>query len=142
MAQVTEVAKIRRKVLAEISRLAFQGQLKENIRKIPKIVVTEEGPRYRCCVHKERAVLKDRINMALSQKVGTALEKAVEQALDGKIADMPIITVLPEACDQCPIDKFMVTDACRNCLAHNCIASCPRKAIMVVQNRAYIDKTK
>lgn len=142
MAQVTEVAKIRRKVLAEISRLAFQGQLAENIRKIPKTVVTEEGPRYRCCVHKERAVLKDRINMALSQKVGTALERAAEQALAGKIADIPVLSVLPEACDKCPIDKFMVTDACRNCLAHNCIASCPRKAIMVVQNRAYIDKTK
>lgn len=142
MSQVTEVVKIRRKVLAEAARHAFDGKLIENVLEIPKTVVTEEGPRYRCCVHKERAVLQDRINIALSQPLGTNLEEAAQNAIAGNVADMPIMHVLPEACDKCPIDKFIVTDACRNCLAHNCIASCPKKAIMVVQNRAYIDKTR
>lgn len=142
MAQVTEVTKIRRKVLSELAKFAFEGTLKENINGILYTVVTEDGPRYRCCVHKERAVLKDRINLALSQPMFTPMEEAAQNALDGKITDAPIITIMPEACDQCPIDKFLVTDACRNCIAHHCIASCPRKAIMVVQDRAYIDKTK
>ena len=142
MAQVTEVTKIRRKVLSELARFAYDGTLKENINSIVYSVVTEDGPRYRCCVHKERAVLKDRINLALSQPIFTPLEEAAQNALEGNRADTPVITIMPEACDQCPIDKFLVTDACRNCMAHNCIASCPRKAIMVVQNRAYIDKTK
>jgi [FeFe] hydrogenase (group B1/B3) len=140
--QFSEVSKLRRKVLAEISRLAFAGKLDKDIFEILDSVVTEDGPRYRCCIHKEKAVLKDRINTALSQPIGTNLIKAAEAALEGKVADLPIVSVLPEACDRCPIDKFIVTDACRNCLAHNCIASCPKKAIMVVQNRAYIDKTK
>lgn len=142
MSQVSEVTKIRRKVLAELSRLAFAGQLTENVNELLNTVVTEQGPRYRCCIHKERAVLKDRINMALNQSIGTKLTEAAQQAVKGKAAELPVINVLPEACDRCPIDKFLVTDACRNCLAHNCIASCPKKAIMVVQNRAYIDKTK
>lgn len=142
MFQLSEVAKLRRKVLAEISRLTFAGRLATDITEILSTVVTEDGPRYRCCVHKERAVLKDRINLALSQPIGTPLDQAAQAALDGQTADLPVMNVLPEACDRCPIDKFLVTDACRNCLAHNCIASCPRKAIMVVQNRAYIDKAK
>jgi len=142
MAQVSEVTKIRRKVLAEVSRLAFAGKLAENVNDILNTVVTEDGPRYRCCIHKERAVLKDRINMALNQAIGTKLTEAAQSALEGKQVELPVINVLPEACDRCPIDKFLVTDACRNCLAHHCIASCPKKAIMVVQNRAYIDKTK
>jgi [FeFe] hydrogenase (group B1/B3) len=142
MSQLSEVAKLRRKVLAEISRLTFEGRLATDISEILGTVVTEDGPRYRCCVHKERAVLKDRINLALGQPIGSPLEEAAEAALAGQAADLPVMNVLPEACDRCPIDKFLVTDACRNCLAHNCIASCPRKAIMVVQNRAYIDKTK
>ncbi len=142
MSQVTEVVKIRRKVLTEIARMTFDGSLKDNISDILNTVVTEEGPRYRCCVHKERAVLKDRINMALSQPISSNIQEAAQRALNGEIADLPIVNVLPEACDRCPIDKFLVTDACRNCLAHQCIASCPKKAIMVVQNRAYIDKTK
>lgn len=141
MSQVTEVVKLQRKVLAEVSRLAFNDMLAEHVEDILYTVVTEDGPRYRCCIHKERAVLKDRINMALSQPIGTEITEAAGNALAGGVTDGSIIRVLPEACDRCPIDKFMVTDACRNCLAHHCIASCPKKAIMVVQNRAYIDKT-
>ncbi|MBP2652871.1 MAG: hydrogenase large subunit domain protein [Firmicutes bacterium] len=142
MLQTSEVGKIRREVLVEISRLVFAGKLKEEIHTILDTVVTEDGPRYRCCVHKERAVLRDRINMAISQPIGSRLEEAAENAVNGNFTAMPIINVLPEACDRCPIDKFLVTEACRNCIAHNCIASCPKNAIMVVQNRAYIDKSK
>ncbi len=143
MLQVTEVTKLRRRVLSEIAKLSFAGKLADNVGEILNTVVTEQGPRYRCCVHKERAVLKDRINMALSQPMNTSLEKAAKNALDGQIADdLPIINVMPEACDQCPIDKFMVTDACRNCIAHYCMASCPKKAINIYQDRAYIDKNK
>jgi [FeFe] hydrogenase (group B1/B3) len=142
MGQVTEVAKIRRNVLSEISRLTYEGTLQEKINDIPQTVVAEGGIRYRCCVHKERAVLKERIKLALSQPLDIDMTVAVEQALAGESSDTPIVNVMPEACDSCPIDKFIVTDACRNCVAHNCINSCPKNAIMVVQNRAYIDKSK
>lgn len=142
MSQVTELVKLRRKVLTEIARMTFTGELTENVNNILQTVVTEDGPRYRCCVHKERAVLQERIKLALSQPAEALLETAAQNAVDGVVADMPILQVIPTACDQCPIDKFIVTNACRNCLAHHCINSCPKKAIMVVQNRAYIDKSR
>jgi len=142
MSQVTEVVKIRRKVFAELARMAFAGTLEKDIATILNTVVTEEGPRYRCCVHKERAVLHNRINLALSQPMTVSIAEAASAALQGNKATMPVVNVLPEACDQCPIDKFLVTDACRNCIAHNCMAACPKKAIHVVLNRAYIDKNK
>ncbi|MEG6585570.1 4Fe-4S dicluster domain-containing protein [Dendrosporobacter sp. 1207_IL3150] len=142
MSQVTEVVKLRRKVLAEIARMTFAGELINNVEEILNTVVTEDGPRYRCCIHKERAVLQSRIKLALSQPASITLKSAAQNAYEGQAADMPMIHVMSEACDQCPIDKFIVTNACRNCLAHHCINSCPKKAIMVVQNRAYIDKNK
>lgn len=142
MPQVTDVVKIHRKILTKTAQYALEGTLKENITGIPKSIVTEDGPRYRCCIHKERAVLNDRIAIALSQPLGTNLQEAAENALSGKSTNMPIMQVLPAACDKCPIDKFIVTDACRNCVAHNCISACAKKAIMVVQNKAYMDKTK
>lgn len=142
MPEVTEVVKIRRKVLAELARLAFAGTLEQDIKKIFDHIVTEDGVRYRCCVHKERAVLKDRINLALCQPLDSQVEQSAQQALEGLTEPLPVINILPEACDACPIDKFLVTDACRNCLAHKCINSCPKKAIVVVQNKAYIDKHK
>lgn len=143
MLQLTEVVKIRRKVLSEIAKLTFMGELdKHNIVDILDNIVTEEGPRYRCCVHKERAIVKDRVKFIMAQPLEIGIAEAAANALDGQIADMPIINIMPEACDQCPIDTFFITNACRNCVAHNCIASCPKKAITVVQNQAYIDKTR
>ena len=142
MPEVTEVVKLRRKVMTELAQMAFEGRLQDDVEKILYTVVTEEGPRYRCCVHKERAVLQDRIRLALSQPMTVSLKNAASEALKEGMADMPFVQVMPVACDQCPLDKFIVTDACRNCLAHSCIASCPKKAISVVANRSYIDKTK
>ena len=143
MSHLTEVARIRREVLSQIAKLTFEGELdKENIGDILDNIVTEDGPRYRCCVHKERAVLKDRVRFIMAQPLDLGISEAAKQALNGQVADMPIINIMPEACDQCPIDTFFITNACRNCVAHNCIASCPKNAISVVQNQAYIDKTR
>lgn len=142
MPEINEITKIRRKVLTEIAQMAFEDRLQSDVETILHSVVTEEGPRYRCCVHKERAVLQDRIKSALSQPMTVTMKEAAAAAMDGAIADTPVIQVLPVACDQCPLDRFIVTDACRNCLAHSCIASCPKKAISVVANRSFIDKTK
>lgn len=142
MPEVNEITKIRRKVLTEIAQMTFEDRLDTDVENILHSVVTEEGPRYRCCVHKERAVLQDRIKSALSQPMDSTMKAAAAAALEGSISDSPIIQVLPVACDQCPLDRFIVTDACRNCLAHSCIASCPKKAISVVANRSFIDKTK
>jgi len=140
--EINEITKIRRKVLTEISQMTFDGRLDTDVENILTSVVTDDGPRYRCCVHKERAVLQDRIKSALSQPMSSTMTEAAIAALDGVISASPIIQVLPVACDQCPLDRFIVTDACRNCLAHSCIASCPKKAISVVANRSFIDKTK
>lgn len=142
MPEINEITKIRRKVLTELAKMTFENRLQTDVENILRSVVTDEGPRYRCCVHKERAVLQDRIKSALSQPMNSTIPEAAAAALDGNIANTPIIQVLPVACDQCPLDRFIVTDACRNCLAHSCIASCPKKAISVVANRSFIDKSK
>ena len=86
MPEVNEIVKIRRKVLTEIAQMTFEGRLREDVETILHSVVTEEGPRYRCCVHKERAVLQDRIKSALSQPMSVSIPDAAAAALDGIIA--------------------------------------------------------
>jgi Fe-S-cluster-containing hydrogenase component 2 len=142
MQDVSEEVKIQRVVLTKLAARAFQGRLHERVSDIFHSIVTEEGPRYRCCVYKERAILKQRINLALSQNADIDIQEAVNRALKGKAGDLPVMTILPTACNQCITDKFVVTDVCRNCVAHSCIASCPKQAIFIVQGRAFIDKTK
>ena len=99
MPEINEITKIRRKVLTEIAQMTFENRLHTDVANILQSVVTEEGPRYRCCVHKERAVLQDRIKSALSQPMNVSMTEAATAALEGNIADTPIIQVLPVACD-------------------------------------------
>ncbi|SHJ63602.1 monomeric [FeFe] hydrogenase [Propionispora hippei] len=142
MANISEAVKIRREVLKELAKKAYDGTLKDTVRDILYTVVTDDGPRHRCCIYRERSILEERVHLALSQPMDIPLELAAAQALQGEIVKGPVMSMLPSACDRCLADKFMVTDACRNCLAHHCIVSCPKNAIFIVRNRAYIDREK
>lgn len=140
--ELTAVAQLRRMVLEHLARYTWEGQLKERVYDILQ-EVREDTPRYRCCVYKERAVLKNRIDMALGQTCDQNIVDASERTLnEPERLDLPVIDVLPVACDQCPIETYFVTDACRHCIAHKCMDNCPKKAISLYQNRAFIDRTK
>lgn len=137
--EVTQITQIRRKVLTMLSKMAYDGNLPDHVYDILQIV-QEDSPRLRCCVHKERAVLKERINVALGLdtdlNIIEAAKKAVSEPVD---RTQHVIAVLPEGCSACPVNKYMITDVCRRCLTHRCMNGCPKKAISVYQGRAHID---
>ncbi len=140
--ELTAVVQLRRMVLEHLSRYAWNDQLPEHVYDILQ-EVREDTPRYRCCVYKERAVLKNRINMALGQTCDLNIIEAAKLTLnEPERKDLPVIDVLPVACDQCPIETYFVSDACRHCITHKCMDNCPKKAISLYQNRAFIDRTK
>ena len=123
----TKVQYLKYKVLREVARQAWQDTLLENVLDIPKIIVPGKQPTMRCCVYKERAILAERVKMAM-----------------GGNADNPnVIEVIDIACDECPVGGYEVTNACRGCLAHRCEDVCRRGAISFDENHvAHIDKTK
>ncbi|MBR2215197.1 MAG: monomeric [Selenomonadaceae bacterium] len=138
--ETTQVAKFRREVLTQIARYVWEGTLTEKIYDILQ-VVKEDGSRVRCCVHKERAVLKNRIQMALWQERGGHIVDGAMAAMAGKFdKSLPVMDVLPDACDACPIDKYYVTDLCRHCIQHKCMEHCPKHAISIQNDRATIDR--
>ena len=123
----TKVQYLKYKVLREVARQAWQDTLLENVLDIPKIIVPGKQPTMRCCVYKERAILAERVKLAM-----------------GGSADNPnVIEVIDIACDECPVGGYEVTNACRGCLAHRCEDVCRRGAISFEENHvAHIDKTK
>jgi Fe-S-cluster-containing hydrogenase component 2 len=137
--EVTVITNIRRKVLTMLSKMAYDGNLPDHVYDILQIV-NENTPRTRCCVHKERAVLKERICVALGvdtdMNIIDAANKAISEPVD---RTQHVIAVLPEGCSACPVNKYMITDVCRRCLTHRCMNGCPKKAISVYQGRAHID---
>ncbi len=146
MAKVTtEVNKIRRIVNTEVARLAFQGTLVDRIDALPKELTDSWVTRYRCCEYKERAILAERIKLTLGVTSadipeGTRLKHIARRVEEGYQPTGPVISIIDTACDRCPIDTMIVTDACRNCVAHVCQNACPKEAIQIIQNKAYIDQ--
>ena len=123
----TKVQHLKYKVLREVARQAWNGTLLENILEIPKIIVPGEQSTMRCCVYKERAILQERVKIAMG----------------GDRSNPNVIEVIDIACDECPAAGYEVTDSCRGCLAHRCEDVCKRGAITFDQNHvAHIDKTK
>jgi [FeFe] hydrogenase (group B1/B3) len=122
----SEVQLVKYEVLREVSKMALSGKLFENYRDIPKIVDPGPEPRRRCCIYHERAITESR----------------VELAMGGDRSRENIIEVLESACDQCPANRFVVTETCRGCLAHQCMEVCPVGAIQYVDHKAYIDQNK
>ncbi len=139
--ETTQVTKFRREVLKRIAKYTWNDCLPEHIYDVLYQMVQDNTPRVRCCVHKERAVLKNRIQMALWQPLGVNIVNAAKAALEGSFdKTLPVMDVLPDACDACPIDKYYVTDMCRHCIQHKCIDNCPKHAISIQNERACIDR--
>lgn len=123
----TKIQHLKYKVLREVARHAWKDNLLEHISDIPKEIIPGKVPTMRCCVYKERAILAERVKMALGGDAGTR----------------NVIQVIDIACDECPAGGYGVTDACRGCLAHRCEDVCPKGAISFdEQQKAHIDKSK
>lgn len=123
----TKVQHLKYKVLREVAREAWNGTLTQNLLDIPKTIVPGNEPTMRCCVYKERAILGERVKIAMG----------------GDKENPNVIEVIEIACDECPMGGYEVTEACRGCLAHRCEDVCRRGAITFdSQQKAHIDKTK
>ena len=123
----TKVQYLKYKVLREVARDAWNDTLLKNVLNIPKIIVPGKVPTMRCCVFKERAILSERVKIAMG----------------GDKCNGNVIEVIEIACDECPAAGYEVTASCRGCLAHRCEDVCKRGAITFDHNHvAHIDKSK
>lgn len=123
----TKVQHLKYKVLREVARLAWNDTLLENILDIPERLAPGNEPTMRCCVYKERAILGERVKLAMG----------------GDKNNPNVIEVIGIACDECPVGSYEVTNACRGCLAHRCEDVCKFGAISFDRDHvAHIDKSK
>ena len=123
----TKVQYLKYKVLREVASQAWNDTLLKNLIDIPRIIIPGKISTMRCCVYKERAILAERVKMAMG----------------GDPDNQNTIQVIDIACDECPAAGYEVTDSCRGCLAHRCEDVCKRGAISFDNNHvAHIDKSK
>lgn len=123
----TKVQLLKYKVLREVARHAFDDTLLEQYNEIPKAIVPGETATMRCCIYKERAIVLERMKLAMG----------------GDRTNPNVIEVLDIACDECPMSGYEVTESCRGCIAHRCEDVCKRGAITFDEHqKAHIDKSK
>ncbi len=110
----------------EVAKRFFAGddmQADDSARKVAEAIIPGPKATFRCCIYKERHIIEERVKLVLSPS-----------------EENRIINVVESACDECPVDRFVVTEACRGCLGHKCQEVCPRNAITIVNHRAYINQ--
>ncbi len=123
----TKVQHLKYKVLREVARAEYEDCLQEKLLDIPKIIMPGPEPTMRCCIYKERAIISERIKLAMG----------------GDKSNPNVIEVLDIACDECPASGYEVTEFCRGCIAHRCEDVCPRGAITIdAHQKSHIDKSK
>ena len=146
----TSVNDIRKRVFAEVARLSYNyqdGDLSE-MELIPYRIIPGEVSTYRESVFLERAIVKERMRLAMGLNLRTAAEHAPvstgaeECVKPEKYYQPPLINIIKFACHACPDNQIVVTDQCQGCLAHPCREVCPRGAVSIRHFKSHIDQEK
>ena len=127
------IVSLKHRVIEEVARLAWDDNLTEEAKDalVYKII---PGPiaQYRCCIYKEREIVRQRIRLA----------EGLCPTADPEHQSESVIQVLRPACEECPISSYTVTDNCRLCVGKACQSSCNFGAISIGHHRSHIDPAK
>lgn len=145
---IAQSIEIKNEILERIVEAFFSEDFENNARLIPYDMRPKGSDvPYRCCIYKERAILKERVKAGL----GFALEEDDEtkllstfakEAIERKEPDTYPLTVLDAACVGCVPSRIYVTDLCQGCVARPCQTACKFGAISMVDGKSKIDGSK
>ena len=102
---------------------------------------------FRCCIHKERAILRERTIAGLGFAMEDnddrrTLASFAKEALEREKPEAAPLTILGDACKGCVSNRVYVTDLCQGCVARPCQSACKFDAISMVDGRSHIDPQK
>ncbi|MDD4057531.1 MAG: monomeric [FeFe] hydrogenase, partial [Bacteroidales bacterium] len=139
-----QATEIRRELLRRVCELSFNGELEEEIDRIPLHMRPRITALSRCCVHKDRAVIKYRVMTILGFNVTdetdelTRLSDYARMSRERKEFTDVMLTVVDEACSSCVKQNYTVTNLCKACVGHPCTYACNKGAI-TMNGKAKID---
>ncbi len=142
------ITDIRKNVFTEVARMAYAGKGYEGVEELPYKIVPGDRPLHRESIFLERAIAGERVRLAMGLGLRPVQGRhLVSEGMDAAaIAEQyyepPLVNIIPYACHACPTDQYKVSNYCQNCLARSCEKVCPKGAILVKNNRSYIDLDK
>ncbi len=143
-----QTSHLKREILVRLIKSFLSDNFEENTRLIPYDMRPKghEVP-YRCCIYKERAILRDRAVAGLGLSIeetddSELLSTLAAKALERKEPEDKPLTVLTTACKGCVPARIYVTDLCQGCVARPCVNTCKFGAISVQNGKSVIDPAK
>lgn len=146
MALTNNATSLRRELMTHLVRLLINDRLIEDIDRIPLIMRPRYGSTFRCCVAKDRAVLKYQMMALLGFNVQDETDELMPLSEYARMAKERtkltdvILTVVDEACSSCRKASYYVTNMCRGCVARPCMCNCPKHAINFTSGQARINE--
>lgn len=143
-----QTSHIKREILVRLIRAYLGDNYCEDVRLIPyKMRPQGSEVPYRCCIHKERAIFRDRIIAGLGFDIEDVKDYELLSDLADKATKRPHpeehpLTILQTACNECVPARIHVTDLCQGCVARPCEGACKFGAIKVVDGKSKIDQSK
>ena len=144
----SQAVRLKKQILIKIIEAFFSDDYQGNTRLIPYQMRPKgsEVP-YRCCIYKERAILKDRaiaeLGFSIEEHDETVLlSEYAKKALEREKPEKNPLTVLEAACKGCVPSRIYVTDLCQGCVARPCQSVCKFGAISINNGKSVIDGSK
>ena len=150
MKEQSVVTELRRKIFAEVSRVAYESEaenIADDIEAIPYKITPTEKPQYRESIYRERAIASERVRLAMGMSLrpqdrpvhitsGLSASNIAEQYYEP-----PLMQVIPSACEKCAVNDYKVSGECVRCMARSCETVCPVDAVFIGDGgRAEINK--
>jgi [FeFe] hydrogenase (group B1/B3) len=139
---------LKKEVLERIVKAFFSHNFKENVRLIPFDMCPKgTDDLHRCCIYKERAILKDRVIAGLGFAIEddyetVSLSKYAERSLERERPEENPLVIVEAACKGCVPNKIYVTNLCQGCVANLCRKACKFGAIDIIGGKSVIDGNK
>ena len=67
MENVTDINQIKMAVLKKTAEYAYKGILLEKVDEIPFELIDGPKPRFRCCVYREREIIRQRVRLSMGK---------------------------------------------------------------------------
>jgi len=148
MRTINNATIIKKKLLVNIAKILFNKENPKLLDKIPINMIPKNQNNIRCCIYKDRAVLKYRMMAILGyncedeeNELKPISEYFNEINMD-KSSDENILTIIDVACSSCSPSHYKITENCKGCVARACINSCRKDAISIINSKAVINYDK
>ncbi|MDR1169110.1 MAG: monomeric [FeFe] hydrogenase [Heliobacteriaceae bacterium] len=143
-----QTSQLKREILVRLIKAFYSDDFPESARLIPFDMRPKgsEVP-FRCCIYKERAILRDRTIAGLGFSIEKTAESAriaglAKEASERKTPEKEPLTILQTACQSCVPARIYVTDLCQGCVARPCESTCKFGAITIINGKSSIDPAK